>query len=447
MFCKAKNCKKFNLLDAQKVLGDDLYFDLMEIEDETMLDKTIFGYFNKYHKLNRVISKHGLFLKFLERRNMYRFLIKKKVQRKSEVTRNLSACVVEKFNGYETIRNDLAKKDKREFKAIDTVYDPSCEKDNPVLCYFTPNIHLAYKNYVGHMEKGREKTYNRSVKQCHYCQNYFLKSVDKMQKHLSIYAAKEGVTYFFDNGQIIDYQDNFKYIGDLPFSVYFDFETTTGNAVFFDSKLFVISYCMVFTVNKTLNFDKIVIFRSFQQRINELDDISYFKNEHVPFFDGALLGQLKDAASDVANRKKCTSLAEMFSIELKFIIDTLKGWFDKLIKPKFFELDFDKKQYWKKHNPLTDSTACSICDFPLDPYGDNGWFEHVAKSEHLFLRNIYSAEEMKQMGINNFSEYKYDLISMLDIVGEFEDALQDGEPGENVINFINLDQFASTFLT
>ena len=47
MFCKAKNCKKFNLLDAQKVLGDDLYFDLMEIEDETMLDKTIFGYFNK----------------------------------------------------------------------------------------------------------------------------------------------------------------------------------------------------------------------------------------------------------------------------------------------------------------------------------------------------------------------------------------------------------------
>ena len=65
--------------------------------------------------------------------------------------------------------------------------------------------------------------------------------------------------------------------------------------------MFVICHCMIFTVNKALNFDKIVIFRSFQQPINELDNTSHFKNEHVPFFDRVLLGQLKDAASDVAN--------------------------------------------------------------------------------------------------------------------------------------------------
>ena len=55
-----------------------------------------------------------------------------------------------------------------------------------------------------------------------------------MQNHLSICATKERITYSFDNSQIIDYQDNFKYMGDVPFSVYFDFETTTGDAVFFD---------------------------------------------------------------------------------------------------------------------------------------------------------------------------------------------------------------------
>ena len=54
---------------------------------------------------------------------MYKFLIKKKVQRKNEVKRNLSACVVEKINGYETMRNELARKDKREFKAINIVYE------------------------------------------------------------------------------------------------------------------------------------------------------------------------------------------------------------------------------------------------------------------------------------------------------------------------------------
>ena len=83
MFHKIDNHKiKFEVQDAQKILEDDLYFDLMEIEAETMLDKTIFGFFNKCNIINQVISKHGFFLKFFERRNMYRFLIKKKVQRK-----------------------------------------------------------------------------------------------------------------------------------------------------------------------------------------------------------------------------------------------------------------------------------------------------------------------------------------------------------------------------
>ena len=64
-----------------------------------------------------------------------------------------------------------------------------------------------------------------------------------MQTHLSICAAKGGITCSFDNNQIIDYQDNYKYMGDLHFSVYFDFETATESALFFDLKIFVKSYC------------------------------------------------------------------------------------------------------------------------------------------------------------------------------------------------------------
>ena len=55
------------------------------------------------------------------------------------------------------MRNDLTSKYKREFKAIDIVYEPSFEKDKSVLCSFALNIHLAYKSYIGHMENGREK--------------------------------------------------------------------------------------------------------------------------------------------------------------------------------------------------------------------------------------------------------------------------------------------------
>ena len=61
-------------------------------------------------KINEVISKHGFFIRFFEQRNIHRYLIKKKVQGKNKMTRNLPSFVLEKFNGYETIRNDLARK-------------------------------------------------------------------------------------------------------------------------------------------------------------------------------------------------------------------------------------------------------------------------------------------------------------------------------------------------
>ena len=86
-----------------------------------------------------------------------------------------------------------------------------------------------------------------------------------MKKHLTICAAREGITYSFDNGQIINFQDNFKYLGDVPFTVYFDFKITTGDSVFFDPKMFIVSYCQIYSFHPSLNLDKIVIYRSFQQ--------------------------------------------------------------------------------------------------------------------------------------------------------------------------------------
>ena len=86
-----------------------------------------------------------------------------------------------------------------------------------------------------------------------------------MKKHLSVCSAKGGITYAFDNGQIVNVQDNFRYLGDVPFTVYFDFETTTGSLTFSDPKMYVISYCPIYAFHPSLNLDKIVILRSFQQ--------------------------------------------------------------------------------------------------------------------------------------------------------------------------------------
>ena len=90
-----------------------------------------------------------------------------------------------------------------------------------------------------------------------------------MEHHTKVCAAKEGITYRFNIGDIISFQDNFRYLGYVPFTVYFDFETTTDDTVFFNSKMFVVSYCQIYSFHPSLNLEKVVIFWSFQQSAEE----------------------------------------------------------------------------------------------------------------------------------------------------------------------------------
>ena len=103
---------------------------------------------------------------------------------------------------------------------------------------------------------------------------HFHKDSQKHEKAL-VCSAKGGINYVFDNGQMVNFQDNFKYLGDVPFTVYFDFETTTGKSAFLDPKMYVISYCEVYIFHPSLNLDKVVIFRSFQQKSEEIFDLSH----------------------------------------------------------------------------------------------------------------------------------------------------------------------------
>ena len=62
---------------ANDVLGKDFYEGLIEIKDEIQLHKTLFAFFNRCFLVNKILAKHNFFLKFFERRNKFRFLIKK----------------------------------------------------------------------------------------------------------------------------------------------------------------------------------------------------------------------------------------------------------------------------------------------------------------------------------------------------------------------------------
>ena len=130
----------------------------------------------------------------------------------------------------------IACKEMIELTAINIVYELIFDEKIPVPCFFTDQIFLAYRSYIGRFDKGKERISNHIVKQYHYCEKLFAKNDEVMKEHLRICKEREGITYSFDNGQIITFQDNLEYLGDAPFTVYFDFETTTGDSVFFIQK-------------------------------------------------------------------------------------------------------------------------------------------------------------------------------------------------------------------
>ena len=83
------------IIDKNKiveVLGEDFYNDLLEIKDDIKLNRTLFGYFDRCFVANQVLAKHFFFLKFFERRDMFRFLIRKRhmeKKKKQETFRDL----------------------------------------------------------------------------------------------------------------------------------------------------------------------------------------------------------------------------------------------------------------------------------------------------------------------------------------------------------------------
>ena len=122
----------------------------------------------------------------------------------------------------------------------------------------------------------------------------------------------------------------------------------------------------------------------------------------------------------------------MFSVELKFNTDCLKNWFSR--KHKVLDVELEQKSKFIKNNAMKKNNLCCICDFPLDPKAPNGWADHVFRSEYLFLENIYSEKEIKQMKNEKFKRYEEKLNKILDELDKFcmsiEESRNDGDNSE-----------------
>ena len=186
--------------------------------------------------------------------------------------------------------------------------------------FFTGNLHLTYRYYNSRKAKDKQLVIRPTTRQCYYCNHYF-NSKPVFENLIKRCINITGIVYKFNNRKIVSFLDNFKYIGDLPLTVYFDFETATGDSVTDDKKMFAISYCQIYAFHPSLNLDKIVIFRSFQQNFEEINCLDHFSQNHIKFFDLVAIKQMRDTALSVLAREKITSLSLI-------TIDTLTKWFN-----------------------------------------------------------------------------------------------------------------------
>lgn len=66
-------------------------------------------------------------------------------------------------------------------------------------------------------------------------------------------------------------------MGQVPFSIYFDLEMTSGKKIFYeDSTLCSVSYVFVVAFHPSLDIDRIFVVRSFSHAFEQLNDVAYY---------------------------------------------------------------------------------------------------------------------------------------------------------------------------
>ena len=252
---------------------------------------------------------------------------------------------------------------------------------------------------------GKKNARAMLVYECYYC-NKFFRSKPKKDNHLKICSGKPGVVYNFCSRTITTFEENYKLKGDVPFAIYFDFETTAPtDSAFLDPEqmeMYVVSYVMIVAFHPFYEFDRIIIQRSIHYDQKMLTDISYFNREQIHFSPIELINQVQNQGKLVARKEQKNALAVMFNIELALVKKTLLAWFNKKISAPHKRLNEKIVQKYEQEFSY-ENAVCAICKIPLrgnfsspeKPNNKMYYGDFIVRYEYKFLKNIFSKEELE----------------------------------------------------
>lgn len=107
------------------------------------LDLSLLIFQEHCHVINDLLIKKKL--KVCEVRKKFHYLIKKVLQNKNDVQRDLLACVEQRFNGSKILSKLTENERKELLKPIHIVYKPFLNLNQTINCYFSKSMRNAYQ--------------------------------------------------------------------------------------------------------------------------------------------------------------------------------------------------------------------------------------------------------------------------------------------------------------
>ena len=180
--------------ELEKIVGKNLFEEINQPEKlKFIIDQQYF--FNMCYHITMILAKFGYFLRVYELKKKYRHLFMKKPDQQ-KIVKQLSSCLIEKYNGFTVIHIEYEKKERKNFQPLDIIYKLTKDLETEPLCYFTTDISLAYSVYYLCASKMTRAT---KVQLCHYCNHFFAHNQKKFERHLKNCSGKPGVIYNFTN--------------------------------------------------------------------------------------------------------------------------------------------------------------------------------------------------------------------------------------------------------
>ena len=178
-------------------IGSDFYQKLLELKPLLILN--IANFEQACHSTNDLPTKNGYFLRIYELKEKFRSVTHDRPQKKN-IIRKVSSCIKQKFNGFNIVAVEYDRQIRKDFRPIDIIYKPVKKQHETIQCFFSSQIHLAYRSSYN---KG-EKIEHGNACQCYFCSNYFVVK-NRFDSHIRNCSGQPGIVYDLNLQNVVSF--------------------------------------------------------------------------------------------------------------------------------------------------------------------------------------------------------------------------------------------------